>query len=118
MIYNFKYEGKEITIFSDERNEYVNLTEMANAFGQRKLIKDWINTKQTIDFLIAWEKKHNSKFTGGHLPPSIELKKSKRKLSIQDWIESTNAIGLFSRVRGANPGTWAHKDIAIRFGGW
>jgi hypothetical protein len=37
-------------------------------------------------------------------------------LSASNWVEKTNAIGIFSKS-GKNGGTYAHKDIAFEFGG-
>ncbi|MBO7459648.1 MAG: KilA-N domain-containing protein [Bacteroidales bacterium] len=38
-------------------------------------------------------------------------------LTPQKWVESTNAIGIFSKS-GKNGGTYAHKDIAYNLGMW
>lgn len=35
-------------------------------------------------------------------------------LNVSEWIEKTNAIGLFVK-RGKYGGTYAHKDIAFEF---
>lgn len=113
-----QYQGNKIGLYSDDRHDYINLTEMAVANGNRKSIRKWMNTKQTLLFLCAWEGKNNPKFTGAEKVPSLLEKVKKSELYIQDWIEQTNAIGIFSRVRGADPGTWAHMDIAIKFAGW
>lgn len=111
-----KYGESQINMYSDEKNEYLNLADIARSFKlDRKAIGKWLQNKQTIDFLCAWEKKNNPKFAD----PKLGVSPIKpRTFSVQEWIEVTGAIGIFSRVRGANPGTWAHKDIAIRFGGW
>ncbi|HEY4194174.1 MAG TPA: KilA-N domain-containing protein, partial [Mucilaginibacter sp.] len=37
-------------------------------------------------------------------------------MSISNWVDKTNAIGVFSKS-GKNGGTYAHKDIAFEFGG-
>ena len=38
-------------------------------------------------------------------------------LSVKQWIEKTNAVGLQSKA-GRYGGTFAHKDIAMEFGTW
>ena len=38
-------------------------------------------------------------------------------LSVKEWVENTNAIGIFSKS-GRGGGTYAHKDIAFEFGAW
>lgn len=111
-----KYGESQINMFSDEKNDYLNLADIARSFNlDRKSIGKWLQNKQTIDFLCAWEKKNNPEFAD----PKLGVSPIKpRTFSVKEWIEVTGAIGIFSRVRGSNPGTWAHKDIAIRFGGW
>ena len=39
------------------------------------------------------------------------------KLSVKDWVEKTNAIGL-KATPGRYGGTYAHPDIAFEFGMW
>lgn len=108
------YEGNQITLFSDGFNDYISLTEMATAWKYRKSIRQWLKNRQTIDFLCAWEKRHNHNFNGTHLSPVFEYIKKNNYLSVDFWIRSTNAIGIFTRQSG----TFAHKDIAIRFAAW
>lgn len=62
-----KYHGKQIVLFSDERNDYVNLTDMAKADRGRKSIKSWLKNKQTLEFLKVWEEKHNPNFNGAQM---------------------------------------------------
>ena len=108
------YGGSQITLFSDGFNDYISLTEMAKAWKDRNAIQTFLKNKQTLEFLIAWEKRHNPNFRGGHLSPALEFIKKNNKLTVDVWIKTTNAIGIFAR----NTGTFAHKDIAIRFAAW
>lgn len=112
------YRGTPINLFSDERDDYINLTDMATAWKNRKSIGTWLKNKQTIDFMSVWEKKNNANFRVLGLE---DIKKNAGKsnfsLSVKDWVERTNAKGIFSRM-GSSAGTWAHKDIAIKFAGW
>ena len=39
------------------------------------------------------------------------------KISVKEWVEKTNAIGIMSKA-GRYGGTYAHKDIAFEFGMW
>jgi len=114
-----KYQGKQITLFSNGKEDYVNLTEMAHAWrGRRKAIKSWLKNKQTLAFLEVWENKHNPDFNGTQMGAVREIAKDPSKsLSLIQYIELTKAIGIFTRA-GKHAGTYAHKDIAIRFGGW
>ena len=39
------------------------------------------------------------------------------KISVKEWTEKTNAIGIFAKA-GRYGGTYAYKDIAFEFGMW
>jgi hypothetical protein len=74
--------------------------------------------KQTLDFLAVWEKKHNPKFRGAQMGTVLKaVKDSNFSISIKYWIETTNAIGIFTKT-GNFTSAFAHKDIAIRYAGW
>lgn len=107
-----KYQDNSITLFSDGNQEYINITELANAWKYRRSILKWMKNRQTLDFLIAWERKNNKLFDGTHLGTiSNQTKNPNFSLSIGYWIENTKAIGMFTKQSG----TFAHKDIAIRW---
>lgn len=113
-----EFKGTQISMFSDDRSDYVNLTDMATACKNRKSIKSWLKNKQTLDFLNIWEKKHNADYDGTQMGTVQKLARdSNTSLSIKNWIDLTNAIGVFTRT-GAYSGTYAHKDIAIKFAYW
>lgn len=113
-----KYDGKQITMFSDDRNDYVNLTDMIKAYESKKSVATWLKSKQTIEFLGVWEKRYNPKFKVLGFEYFLkEVKLKNFSISIQNWVEKTDAIGLFSRL-GSFGGTYAHKDIALKFAGW
>lgn len=110
------YEGKPINMFSDERDAYVNLTDMAKAWRGRKSIRGWMRNKTTIPFLAAWERKYNPKFNDAEVG-TITITEKRDELSIKNWIDKTGAIGIFTRS-GGEGGTYAHKDIAYKFAAW
>ncbi len=113
-------QGTEITVISDRENDYISLTDMANAReGEARaadIIKNWIRTRTTLEFLGAWEQLYNPAFN------VVEFDHFKMQaglpsfvLSPGQWVEKTNAAGI--RVRqGKYGGTYAHKDIAFEFG--
>ncbi len=112
------YQGIQINLFSDDRADYVSLTDIYKAHGKySKSINAWLKTRQTLDFLSVWEKKNNPKFKATHLSQAIKLARERNGLSAQAWIELTDSIGIFARG-GAGAGTYAHKDIAIKFAAW
>lgn len=112
------YQGSQINLFSDERADYVSLTDIYTAWNRySKSINAWLKTKQTLEFLNVWEKKNNPKYDETQLSQVMKIARERNGLSAQAWIDSTNATGIFTRT-GIHGGTYAHKDIAIRFAGW
>ena len=78
----------------------ISLTDMANAKeGESRaadIIKNWIRTRYTLEFLGTWEQINNPNFkvvefdhfkTQAGLPSFV--------LSVSEWIEKTNATDLF-----------------------
>ena len=76
------------------------------------VIKNWIRSRYTIEFLGTWEIIHNPNFkvvnstTFGVRMPSFVL-------SASEWIEQTNAIGII--VKKGRYGGVAHR-YAFEFG--
>ena len=87
-------QNTEITVLSQNDKDYISLTDMANGKQSESraadIIKNWIRTRYTIEFLGTWEMIHK-------------------------WIEKTNAIGIIVK-KGRYGGTYAFKDIAFEFG--
>lgn len=110
------YNGNEISIVSDEKSDYVNLTDLAKVWKGRKSIASWLKNKQTLEYLNVWEKKHNNKYRDHQMGAAVKMARE-GSLSIKNWIDLTSAIGIFTRT-GLYQGTYAHKDIAIKFAGW
>ena len=113
-------QGIDISI-TDINNNYICLTDMVKAKDDDSraadIIKNWIRTRTTIEFLGTWESIYNANFK------VVEFDHFRKEaglptftLSATQWVEKTNAIGIFSRL-GKNGGTYAHKDIAFEFGG-
>ena len=109
-----------ITVLNFEEQDYISLTDMASAKegGSRAadVIKNWIRSRYTIEFLGTWEVIHNPNFKVvefDHFRKSAGLPSF--VLSASEWIERTNAIGIIVK-KGRYGGTYAHKDIAFEFG--
>jgi len=80
------------------------------------IIKNWIRTRTTLEFLGTWEQLYNPGFK------VVEFDHFKMQaglpsfvLSTSEWIEKTDAIGIYVK-QGRYGGTYAHKDIAFEFG--
>ena len=113
-------QDTEITVVAYNDNDYISLTDMANAKNSESraadIIKNWMRNRYTIEFLGTWEMIHNPNFK------VVEFDHFKMQaglpsfvLSASEWIERTNAIGLVVR-KGRYGGTYAYKDIAFEFG--
>ncbi len=109
-----------ITVLNFEEQDYISLTDMASAKeGDSRaadVIKNWIRSRYTIEFLGTWEVIHNPNFKVvefDHFRKSAGLPSF--VLSASEWIERTNAIGIIVK-KGRYGGTYAHKDIAFEFG--
>jgi len=111
-----KYQGNQISLITDERNDYINLTHLANAYERRKSILTWLRSSQTIRSLDAWEKKYNKQYDGAQMSAVLKAVQD-RILTIKQWIDLTGAKGIFTRT-GENAGTYAHKHIALKFASW
>lgn len=106
-------------LINPSSSDYISLTDMVKAYeGGAKLIEKWLSTKSTVDFLGTWEILNNPDFKtpefGGI---RMEAGSNRFYLSVNQFVEKTNAIGLFSKA-GRYGGTYAHRDIAYNFGMW
>ncbi len=79
------------------------------------VIKNWIRSRTTLEFIGTWEQMCNNNFK------VVEFDHFKMQaglpsfvLSPSQWIEKTNAIGFYVKL-GKYGGTYAHKDIALEF---
>jgi len=113
--------GTEITVISnDTENDFISLTDIARYKSDepKDVVKNWMRSKETIEFLGLWEKLNNPNFKGVEFDTfKNEAGSNAFTLSPQKWIEATNAIGIISKS-GRGGGTFAHKDIAFEFASW
>ena len=113
-------QGIPVTIMDFDQNDYISLTDMAKArtdsVRAADVIKNWLRTRSTLEFLGTWEILYNPAFK------VVEFDHFKSEaglhtftLSVKEWIENTGAIGMYVQA-GRYGGTYAHKDIAFEFG--
>ena len=113
-------ENTIISITKVNEDDFICLTDMAKAKqGDNRaadIIKNWLRSRTTIEFLGTWETMYNPSFnkevfayykSEAGLPTFV--------LSPKQWAEKTNAIGIISKS-GRYGGTYAHRDIAFEFG--
>lgn len=109
-----------VSIYTKDNEDYICLTDMVSAKkGDARaadVIKNWLRSIATIEFMGTWETLYNPNFK------MVEYDHFRRSagvpsftLSVNGWVENTNAIGIFSKA-GKNGGTYAHRDIALEFG--
>jgi len=111
-------EGKEITIILDQMQEYISLTDMLKAKERDFFISDWLRNRNTIEYLGIWESVYNPDFNYGEFAIiKSQAGLNSYKLSVKEWTDKTNAIGL-KATAGRYGGTYAHADIAFEFGMW
>lgn len=113
-------QGTEINITNVNNDDYICLTDMVKAKEDdtraADIIKNWLRSRTTIEFLGTWEKIYNPNFKVvdfDHFRQEAGLHTF--TLSISQWVEKTGAIGIFSKF-GKQGGTYAHRDIAFEFG--
>ena len=81
-------------------------------------ISDWLRNRNTVEFLGIWESIHNPDFNYGEFATiKSQAGLNSYKISVKEWVNSTNAIGLKAKA-GRYGGTYAHKDLAFEFGMW
>jgi KilA-N domain len=113
-------KGTEVSIFQNGDNDFICLTDMANAKESESraadIIKNWLRNRYTLEFLGTWEQINNKNFK------VVEFDHFKMQaglpsfvLSVSEWIAKTNAIGIVVKM-GKYGGTYAHRDIAFEFG--
>ena len=115
-------KGTEIAVISKGNgNDFISLTDIArykNPDEPKDVVKNWMRSRSTLEFLGLWEQLNNPDFKGVEFDSFIhEAGANAFTLSPQKWIEATGAIGLTSKS-GRNGGTFAHKDIAFEFASW
>jgi len=77
-----------------------------------------LRNRNTVEFLGIWEQIHNPNFNYGEFAIiRTRAGLNSYKISVKEWVEKTNAIGLRASA-GRYGGTYAYKDIAFEFGMW
>ena len=95
-------QNTEITILSHDDKDYISLTDMANGKQSESraadVIKNWIRTRYTIEFLGTWEMIHNPNFK------VVEFDHFKMQaglpsfvMSVSEWIEKITLLVSLSR---------------------
>lgn len=115
-------KGIQIYILKKDQGDFISLTDIAklkNKDAPADVVKNWMRTHSTIEFLGLWEKINNPNFKLVEFDGfRNESGSNSFVLSPQKWIDSTDAIGMISKSGRYGGGTFAHKDIAFEFASW
>jgi hypothetical protein len=92
-----KVNEAEITVIEVNEKDYISITDMANAKESKAraadIVKNWIRTRYTLEFLGTWEKINNPCFKVvefDHFKTQAGLPSF--TISASEWIEKTKAI--------------------------
>jgi hypothetical protein len=111
-------KGTSVTVIDKQGQKYISLTDMLKAKDGDFFIADWLRNRNTIEFLGIWESVNNPDFNYGEFAIiKSQAGLNSYKLSVKEWVEKTNAIGLKAST-GRYGGSYAHSDIAFEFGMW
>ena len=101
--------------------DYICITDIAkqkNPLEPKDVVKNWLRSKNTLEYLGLWEMLNNPNFKGVEFDPFLkEAGSNAFTMSPSRWIETTNAVGLITK-NGAKGGTYAQRDIAFKFASW
>ncbi|WP_423734983.1 KilA-N domain-containing protein [Chitinophaga caseinilytica] len=107
-----------ISVVHHNNIDYISITDMLKAKEGDFFISDWLRNRNTIEFLSIWESINNPGFNYGECAIiKSQAGLNNYKLSVKEWVEKTNAVGLLAKP-GRYGGTYAHRDIAFEFGAW
>ena len=110
--------NQKISYIKIENEDYISITDMLKSKDGDFFVSDWLRNRNTIEFLGIWEEIYNPNFNYGEFAIiKSQAGLNSYKISVKEWTEKTNAIGIISKA-GRYGGTYAHKDIAFEFGMW
>lgn len=114
-------QGINIRYQEFNTEDYICLTDIAKVKNPQHsgiVLSHWLRNYSTIQYLGLWETLNNQNFNVTEFG-NIKNNSGENSfvLTVQEWIEKTNAIGIVSRS-GRYGGTYAHRDIAFKFASW
>lgn len=118
---SIEVQGGTVTVLSQNQQDIFCLTDIAkfkNPDHPDDVIRNWLRTRSTVEFLGVWERLNNPGFNPVEFD-GIRMQTGLNSfvLTPKQWIEKTGATGITSSA-GRYGGTYAHKDIAFEFGMW
>lgn len=114
-------QGISVKYKQIEKEDYISLTDIAcmrNAKEPKDVVKSWMRSRSTLEYLALWENFYNPNFKGDEIDPLLALTgRNDFTMSPSRWIEEFHAIGIVTK-QGKGGGTFAHQDIAFKFASW
>lgn len=109
----------EISIVSQNEEDYINITDMVKGEEGSDHIRNWMRNRNTIEYLGIWEASKNVENFKG-----VEFDRLRKEAGLNSfnmtpkkWNDLTGGVGIYSKA-GKRGGTYAHRDIAFHFAMW
>ena len=84
-----------------EQEDYISLTDIAymcNPKEPKDVVKNWMRSRSTLEYLALWENFYNPNFKGVEIGPLLaQTGKHDFTMSLARWIEEYNAVGIISK---------------------
>ena len=88
-----KIQEKEVTILTNDKNDFICLTDMLKAKDGDFFITDWLRNRNTLEFLGVWEELNNPNFNYGEFATiKSQAGLNSFKISVKEWVNRTNPI--------------------------
>ena len=78
-------KGKEISIVTKDREDFISLTDMLKAKDGDFFISDWLRNRNTVEFLGIWESVNNPDFNYGEFA-TIKIQDPTNSFLIKDLV--------------------------------
>ena len=88
-------KGTDIILFSKGSEDYISITDIArfkNKAEPKDVVKNWMRSRTTVEFLGLWEKIHNPNFKG------VEFDSFMYEAGSNSFSESINAVFINQRL--------------------
>jgi hypothetical protein len=100
--------GKTVAIEANPSGDFISITDMLKAKDGDFFVSDWLRNRNTLEFLGIWETVNNPNFNYGEFAIiRNQAGLNSYKISVKEWVEKTNAIGI-KATAGRYGGTFAH----------
>ena len=98
--------NQRIAYIKIDDEDYISITDMLKSKDGDFFVSDWLRNRNTLEFLGVWEEIHNPNFNYGEFAIiKSQAGLNSYKLSVKEWVEKTNAIGITSKA-GRYGGTY------------